>query len=101
MSDIEIKNLPPAPYFARFLEGHETRTLNAEEMQSVEGGQYTTLAAPSDSDTVDHFPHLPSMPLGNLCEHIRKQFPGFPTPAPGGSEVVTQAYPSDSDVVGS
>lgn len=106
MSDIEAKNLPPAPYFARFLEGQETRTMSAEEMKAVDGGQYVTLRYPSDSDAVDHL--LPKAPsVGSLMGEIRGklgdalgEFPGYPTPEPQPREIVTLAYPSDSDVVG-
>lgn len=101
MSDIDIKDLPPAPFFARFLERQECGTMTREEMQAVRGGAMVTAAYPSDSVDV---------PLDGLPEQIQAlvqealdgfgSIPEFPMPSNPYPEYVTMAYPSDSDIVG-
>lgn len=99
MSDIKIDDLPPAPFFARFLEGQFARELTAEEMKAVSGGSAVTMAAPSDQEGADIY-KLPDL------EDLRRligQFPGSPS-VPGGPAgpcpIVTMAYPSDGESTG-
>lgn len=100
MSNIKVDDLPPAPFFARFLEGQFSRELTAEEMKAVSGGSAVTMAAPSDQEGADSY-KLPDME--DLWRLI-SQFPGGPG-APGGpagpcGPAVTMAYPSDGESTG-
>lgn len=104
MSDLKIKDLPPAPFFARFLEGQYDKEMTREEMQAVNGGTAVTTAFPSDQEGVPGG-QIPEQ-FAELIRSARGRFPsmpGYPStpgfPNPPGSEMVTQAYPSDSDVV--
>jgi hypothetical protein len=89
MSDVKIKDLPPVPFFARFLEGQFSNDLSEEEMKAIRGGSVVTMAAPSDQEGV---------PIGELpCPDIRKMIEnGFPGCPPAGN-LVTMAYPSDGE----
>ncbi|MGI9292570.1 MAG: microviridin/marinostatin family tricyclic proteinase inhibitor [Pseudomonadales bacterium] len=104
MSDLKIKDLPPAPFFARFLEGQFDKEMTREEMQAVQGGTMVTNAFPSDQEGVPGG-YVPE----DIAEWIRRAREGFPSmpdlpsmpgyPKPPGSEMVTLAAPSDSDMV--
>lgn len=100
MSDLNIENLSPAPFFARFLEGQNTQELSKEEMQGVRGGTMVTDAYPSDQPNVPGG-HMPGsiMDLIRVAREWGVSAPGYPLPQE--PEMVTLAYPSDSDVAGS
>lgn len=103
MSNLKIKDIALVPYFARFLEGQYSAEMTAEEMQAVKGGNAFTQAYPSDqegaadggidesiSEWIQQALHgRPSLPLQGI-----PMYPSLP-----GSEMVTNAYPSDSDIV--
>lgn len=99
MSKLRIKDIPPAPYFARFLEGQFSGEMTEQEMQAVKGGSYVTLAYPSDQDSV------PSESISDLFQHALNGKLSLPLPVipqhapPPGAEMVTMAYPSDTDTV--
>ena len=96
MSDIKVDDLPPAPFFARFLEGQFSRDLNDEELKAIRGGAAVTLAYPSDQEGTETH----KLPTVEDLRRLMGQFPVSPG-APGGPAgpcpIVTMAYPSDSD----
>lgn len=100
MTDIKINDLPPEPFFTRFLEDQEPATMTRAEMRAVKGGEFKfptkpgllELELPDLSDVLD-------MDLqGCLFKHIPNEIPGAPRSRE--PEMVTLAYPSDSDHVG-
>ena len=99
MSDIKVDDLPPAPFFARFLEGQFSRDLTAEELKALRGGAAVTMAYPSDQEGMETY----KLPTIEDLQRLMGQFPGGPS-APGGPAgpcpVVTMAYPSDGESTG-
>ena len=83
MRKVNIDDLKPTPFFARYLEG--------QELKSVRGGSEWGM------------PALPQR-FADLLNGLRERLGGLPGkfplphyPAPKGGEVYTTAYPSDSD----
>ncbi|KAA0997630.1 microviridin/marinostatin family tricyclic proteinase inhibitor [Paraburkholderia panacisoli] len=91
MSDVKIKDLPPVPFFAHFLEGQFSRDLTGEEMKALRGGSAVTMAAPSDQEGVP-IGELPDI-QGLLRSGLAPIRTNLLAPHP-----VTMAYPSDGEV---
>lgn len=95
MSDVKIRDLPPVPFFAHFLEGQFSKDLTAREMKAVRGGSVVTLAYPSDQEGA-HVREFPD--IKELLRNAGWPFNQAPSdPAPGNP--VTMAYPSDQENV--
>ena len=103
MSDVKYEDLPPAPFFARFLEQQFARPLTAEEMKAVRGGsdpraQDNIVANPGPGPFpgwMNWSPAWPAVPCEPSVPGIPGGAAGFPC-TPAGASPVTMAYPSDS-----
>ena len=89
MSDVQIKDLTPVPFFARFLEGQHTE-LTPEQMRGLRGGaSVVTMAAPSDSDNAEVkpsplcWPEVPPLPWHFAEPFPMPEFPSIPDSGPG------------------
>jgi len=103
MPPINITDLAPTPFFARFLEGHGS-DLTAQQMKNIRGGaaaSEVTMAAPSDSDAGEvvrpglPWPDFPQLPwragIPGFCGTPVPVFPCYTpghTPGPAESPVV-------------
>lgn len=100
MSDVKFEDLPPAPFFARFLEQQYARPLTEEEMKAVRGGsdpraQDAMIVNPGPGPFPDWRNWSHAWPASPSEPGLPGGGPGFPC-GPAAASPVTMAAPSDT-----